>query len=93
MTGRYVVHLPVVAADLARAKMLARTAARSLAFLAHVDPCETTVSAEDDQGLRHRVFCDNRLETGRRCVLRADHETPCTSRLPRRPPNATRLPR
>ena len=63
--------------------MLARTAARSLAFLAHVDPGETTVSAEDDQGVRHRVFCDNRLDSGRRCVLRADHETPCAARLPR----------
>ncbi|MEU1884337.1 hypothetical protein [Micromonospora sp. WMMD987] len=83
MTGRYVVHLPVVAADLERARMLARTAARSLAFLAHVDPGETTVSAEDDQGVRHRVFCDVRLETGRRCVLRADHETACTARLHR----------
>ncbi|MFI9642743.1 hypothetical protein ACIG87_22235 [Micromonospora sp. NPDC051925] len=90
MTGRYVVHLPVVATDLARAKVLARTADRSLAFLAHVDPGETTVSAEDDQGVRHRVVCDNRLETGRRCVLRVDHETPCASRLPRQPPNAAR---
>ncbi|MFY1685859.1 hypothetical protein ACN265_30515 [Micromonospora sp. WMMD730] len=73
-----------------RAKVLARTAARSLAFLAHVDPGETTVSIEDDQGVRHRVFCDVRLETGRRCVLRAGHETPCTSRLSRWPPNAAR---
>lgn len=81
MTGRYVIHLPVTAADLARAKILARTAARSLAFLTHVDPGETTVSAEDNQGVRHRVFCDRRLDNGRRCVLRADHETPCTARL------------
>ncbi|WP_422740908.1 hypothetical protein ACN263_30635 [Micromonospora sp. WMMD729] len=36
------------------------------------------------QGVRHRVFCDRRLDGGRRCVLRADHETPCTARLPRR---------
>ncbi|MEU5939103.1 hypothetical protein ABZ807_07910 [Micromonospora sp. NPDC047548] len=83
MTNRYVIHLPVTAADLARAKILARTAARSLAFLAHVDPGETTVSAEDNQGVRHRVFCDQRLDNGRRCVLRADHETPCTAWLPR----------
>ncbi|MEV0808891.1 hypothetical protein [Micromonospora sp. NPDC050200] len=83
MTSRYVIHLPVTAADLARAKILARTAARSLAFLAHVDPGETTVSTEDKQGVRHRVFCDQRLDNGRRCVLRADHETPCTARLPR----------
>lgn len=83
MTSRYVIHLPVTAADLARAKILGRTAARSLAFLTYVDPGETTVSAEDSQGVRHRVFCDQRLDNGRRCVLRADHETPCTARLPR----------
>lgn len=82
-TRRYVIHLPVVAPDLVRAKMLARTAGRSLAFLTHIDPGETTVSAEDDQGVRHRVFCDQRLDGGRRCVLRADHHTPCTPRLPR----------
>ncbi|MGC1214855.1 MAG: hypothetical protein WA890_26800 [Micromonospora sp.] len=82
MSRRYVIHVPVAAADLARAKILARTAARSLAFLTHVDPGETTVSAEDNQGVRHRVFCDRRLDSGRRCVLRADHETPCTARLP-----------
>ncbi|MGC4808027.1 hypothetical protein [Micromonospora sp. DT233] len=81
MSGRYVIHLPVVAADLARAKILAGTAVRSLAIVAPVDPGETTVSAEDDQGVRHRVFCDRRLDGGRRCVLRADHETPCTARL------------
>ncbi|MGC4886086.1 hypothetical protein [Micromonospora sp. DT227] len=43
-----------------------------------------TVSAEDDQGVRHWVFCDRKLDGGRRCVLRADHVTPCTARLPGR---------
>ncbi|GGL90608.1 MULTISPECIES: hypothetical protein [Micromonospora] len=81
--GRYVIHLPVVATDLVRARILARTAVRALAFLTQVDPGETTVSAEDEQGVRHRVFCDRRLDRGRRCVLRADHQTPCTPRLPR----------
>ncbi|WP_434742914.1 hypothetical protein [Micromonospora sp. SH-82] len=80
---RYVIHLPVVAADLVRARILARTAARSLAFLTQVDPGETTVSAEDDQGVRHRVFCDRLLKNGRRCILRADHEVPCAARPPR----------
>lgn len=86
MTGdphRYVIHLPVCASDLVRARILARTAVRALAFLTALDPGETTVSVEDDQCVRHRVFCDQRLDGGRRCVLRAEHETPCTPRLPR----------
>lgn len=83
MSRRYVIHLPVTAADLARAKMLGRTAGRALAFLAHVEPGGVTVSTEDNQAVRHWVFCDRRLDGGRRCVLRADHETPCTPRLPR----------
>lgn len=80
---RYVIHLPVSAPDLARARILARTAARSLSFLTQLDPGETTVSEEDNQAVRHRVFCDQRLPNGRRCILRADHETPCTTRPPR----------
>lgn len=77
---RYVIHLPIVTTDLARARVLARTAARALTFLA-VDARETTVSEEDDQGVHHRVFCDRLLDGGRRCALRADHEIACTPRL------------
>jgi hypothetical protein len=84
--SRFVIHLPVVAPDLTRARARARTAARSLAFLAAVDPGDpgdTTVSEEDSQGVRHRVFCDQLLDGGRRCVLRAEHDTPCTPRMRR----------
>ncbi|MGC4854626.1 hypothetical protein ACLQ24_14825 [Micromonospora sp. DT4] len=78
---RFVVHLPVVAGDLPGAVRLARVLARWAGVLAQADPGETTVSAEDDQGVRHRVFCDVRLTGGRRCVLRADHDGPCARRL------------
>jgi hypothetical protein len=81
--SRFVIHLPVVAPDLTRAGALARTAVRSLAFLAAVDPGETTVSEEDSQGVHHRVFCDQLLDGGRRCALRAEHDTPCTPRMRR----------
>ncbi|HEY0700325.1 MAG TPA: hypothetical protein VGD43_21285 [Micromonospora sp.] len=77
------IHLPVVAGDLPTAVRLARLVARSVSFLPSVDPGETTVSVEDDQGVRHRVFCDRRLPGGRRCVLRADHDGPCARRLRR----------
>lgn len=82
MTGRWVIHLPITAPDLLRARILARTAARVLIQLsARVDPGGVTVSAEDQQGVRHWVFCDRPLSQGRgRCVLPADHTSRCLSR-------------
>jgi hypothetical protein len=79
---RWIIHLPIVAPDLDRAAILARTAARALAFL-RVDTGETTVSPEDDQQRHHHVFCDRRLDDGRRCALRNGHDSPCTHRPPR----------
>ncbi|WP_406072476.1 hypothetical protein [Micromonospora sp. NBC_01638] len=78
---RFVIHLPVVAADLVVAVRLARVVARWASVLAQADPGETTVSVEDNQCVRHRVFCDRRLAGGRRCLLRADHDGHCTRRL------------
>ncbi|MGK5742959.1 hypothetical protein [Micromonospora sp. URMC 103] len=74
---RFVVHLPVIARDLAAAKRFARAITRALGFLPDVDPGETTVSEEDAQFVRHRVFCDTRLDGGRRCPRPADHDGPC----------------
>jgi hypothetical protein len=80
---RYVVHLPVVAADLGTAIRLARVVARSVTFLPQADPRATTVSEETDPGVRHRTFCDAALPNGRHCLLRADHDGPCTRRIRR----------
>lgn len=81
--ARFVIHLPIAVPNLARARIMARTAVRSLAFLTAIDPGEVTLSEEDNQGVRYRVFCDRLLDDGRRCVLRAEHETPCAVRVPR----------
>ncbi|WP_405100905.1 hypothetical protein [Micromonospora sp. NBC_01412] len=75
---RFVVHLPVLATDLDAARAITR----ALAFLADVDRAETTVSEEDAQHVRHRVFCDRLLDGRRRCPLRAHHDGEC------RPPSA-----
>lgn len=80
---RWVIHLPVTATDLAAAQRPARVVARWIRILPQTDPGETTVSAEDAQGVRHRVFCDLLMPGGRRCVLRAGHDGPCTRRLVR----------
>lgn len=85
MTSRWVIHLPVTAADLMRARILARTAARVLIrFGARVEPGGVTVSAEDQQDVRHWVFCNQLLpEGGGRCVLAVDHTSRCRPRPPR----------
>ncbi|MER7164659.1 hypothetical protein ABT336_01085 [Micromonospora sp. NPDC000207] len=77
MTERWVIHLPVTAPDLSAAQRLARVVARWTRILPQTDPGELTVSAEDAQGVRHRVFCDLLLGGGRRCRLRADHDGDC----------------
>ncbi|MFF0365782.1 hypothetical protein [Micromonospora sp. NPDC005087] len=83
MSQRYVIHLPVVASDLSAAQRLARVIGRWMLVLPMVDTGETTVSEEDQQFLRHRVFCDLPLPAGRRCVLRDGHDGPCARRLHR----------
>ncbi|MEU8405655.1 hypothetical protein AB0C19_05585 [Micromonospora sp. NPDC048842] len=83
MSQRYVIHLPVVANDLAAAQRLARVIGRWMLVLPMTDPGESTVSEEDRQCLRHRVFCDLRLPGGRRCLLHDGHDGNCTRRLRR----------
>ncbi|MER7332182.1 MULTISPECIES: hypothetical protein [unclassified Micromonospora] len=82
MSGRWVIHLPVVAGDLLAAQRLARVVAHWTHVLPQTDPSGTTVSAEDDQNVRHWVFCDRRMPDGRRCLLWPDHDGEC-SRRPR----------
>jgi hypothetical protein len=80
---RYVVHLPVTATDMATAIRLARVVARSASFLPQADPRAITVSEEANPGVRHRAFCDALLPGGRHCLLRADHDGPCSRRIRR----------
>ncbi|MBG6068326.1 hypothetical protein [Micromonospora ureilytica] len=84
MSDRWVIHLPITAPDLLRARIFARTAARVLVRLsARVEPGGVTVSAEDQQGVRHWVFCDRPLPGGARCALPVDHLAHCARRTPR----------
>ncbi|WP_347877026.1 hypothetical protein [Micromonospora sp. KC606] len=74
---RFVVHLPVTAADLPAALRLGRAVTRALGFLPEVDGGGTTISTEDAQSARHWVFCDQLLDGGRRCPQPADHDGDC----------------
>lgn len=80
MSARWVAHLPFTATDLPAARHFAGTLARSLSFLSEVDTGETTVSAEDAQGVHHRIFCDLPFDGGRRCVRRVEHGGNCAAR-------------
>jgi anti-sigma factor RsiW len=74
---RHVIHLPMAVPDLTGGLDLARTLARSLAWMPEIDAAGTTVSAEDSQHVRHWVFCDRIMPDRRRCLLRADHRGQC----------------
>lgn len=77
---RFVAHLPFTAPALPEAKRYARMLARTLESLPEVDAAAATVSEEGDPSIHYQLICDRKLDDGRRCVLRADHDTPCTAR-------------
>ncbi|BCL14486.1 hypothetical protein [Micromonospora sagamiensis] len=83
MDRRFLIQLPVTADDLATAVRVARVIARSLSFRQLVECDEATVAAVDHPAVRHPVFCPGQLPTGRRCLLRPDHDGECTRGLPR----------
>ena len=75
----YVIHLTVAAPDLTGVLNMACALARSLAFLPQLDIGVTCVSEEDNQNVRHWVFCNMILPGRQRCERRADHTGPCDS--------------
>ncbi|QGN48630.1 hypothetical protein GKC29_18550 [Micromonospora sp. WMMC415] len=75
--------MPPTGRRASRSQRLARIVGRWITVLPMMDPGEMTVSEEDKQFLRHRVFCDLRLPGGRRCVLRDGHDGECSRRLRR----------
>ncbi|MFY1672188.1 hypothetical protein ACN27G_19840 [Plantactinospora sp. WMMB334] len=75
----HVIHLPVAVSTLDAATELAALLAESLAFLPELDAGEVTVSAEDAQHERYRVFCDRLLFGSGRCGEREGHRGPCVA--------------
>ncbi|ADU06875.1 hypothetical protein ML5_1337 [Micromonospora sp. L5] len=74
---RWIIHLPTTLTCRDVAAELAAALARSLGHLDAVDFGETTLSEEDAQHLRHRVWCDMRLPGGGRCGHRDGHDGWC----------------
>ena len=75
--ARFVVHLPLVAADLPAALRLARVLAHRAATLPGADCDGATVSRYGDQEVSHPVFCNRLLPHSRRCRLTSRHQGPC----------------
>ncbi|MEU4469810.1 hypothetical protein [Micromonospora sp. NPDC023888] len=74
---RWIIHLPTTLTSLDEATALAVALRDSLGHLAVVDFGETTLSEEDAQFLRTRVFCDARLGGVGRCRRPDAHDGPC----------------
>ncbi|MFG2102517.1 hypothetical protein ACGFJ5_18170 [Micromonospora echinaurantiaca] len=76
---RWVIHLPTTLTSLDAAIELAVALRESLGHVTVVDFGETTLSEEDRQFLRTRVWCDARLDGPGRCRRPNAHDGPCTT--------------
>jgi hypothetical protein len=77
---RWIVHLPTTLTSLDEAISLAVALRDSLRHVTAIDFGETTLSEEDRQFVRTRVWCDVLLGDSARCPLPADHDGACTGR-------------
>jgi hypothetical protein len=73
----WIIHLPTTLTSRDTATNLTVALRDSLTHVAALDFGETTLSEEDNQHLRYRVWCDARLDGGRRCDLREGHPGSC----------------
>ncbi|MGV9211799.1 hypothetical protein ACTFTM_08045 [Micromonospora sp. RB23] len=74
---RWIIHLPTTLTSLDDVTALAVALADSLGHVTVLDFGETTLSEEDAQFLRTRVFCDARLGGAGRCRRPDAHDGPC----------------
>ncbi|NES27385.1 hypothetical protein GCE86_13055 [Micromonospora terminaliae] len=74
---RWIIHLPTTLTRLDQATALAVALRESLRHVTAVDFGETTLSEEDRQFVRTRVWCDARLPGDARCLRPADHDGAC----------------
>jgi hypothetical protein len=83
VTGpRRVIHLPTTLTDSTAATRLVAALRDSLGHVDTLDFGEATLSAEDDQSTRTRIWCDARLDGAGRCRLPQSHPGPCVTAPP-----------
>ncbi|MEK8107596.1 hypothetical protein NKG94_25480 [Micromonospora sp. M12] len=78
---RWIIHLPTTLTSLDEITALAVALRDSLGHLSVIDFGETTLSEEDAQFLRTRVFCDAKLDGAGRCRRPDAHDGPCAAML------------
>ncbi|MBL6278276.1 hypothetical protein JMF97_19130 [Micromonospora fiedleri] len=76
---RWIIHLPTTLTSLDEAVDLAVALRDSLGHVTVVDFGETTLSEEDKQFLRTRVWCDARGDGPGRCQRRDQHDGLCAT--------------
>ncbi|SBT38553.1 hypothetical protein GA0070621_0426 [Micromonospora narathiwatensis] len=74
---RWIIHLPTTLTSQDEAGALAVTLRDSLGHVTAIDFGETTLSEEDRQFVRTRIWCDARLDGAGRCRRRDDHDGLC----------------
>ena len=79
---RWIIHLPTTLTSADDAARLAVALRHSLGHVLAIDFGETTLSEEDRQFVRTRVWCDARLAGPGRCHLPVGHPGPCTPAAP-----------
>ncbi|MEU4551477.1 hypothetical protein [Micromonospora violae] len=73
----WIIHLPTTLRRVDDAAALAMALRHSLGHVLAIDFGETTLSEEDRQFLRTRVWCDARLDGTGRCGRPVDHDGQC----------------
>ncbi|GHJ15133.1 MULTISPECIES: hypothetical protein [unclassified Micromonospora] len=73
----WIIHLPTTLTSVDEAAALSMALRRSLGHVLAIDFGETTLSEEDRQSVRTRVWCDAPLPRSRRCLLPAAHTGRC----------------
>ncbi|MEU5530397.1 hypothetical protein ABZ744_26035 [Micromonospora chersina] len=74
---RWIIHLPTTLTRLVEATALAVALRDSLGHVTTIDFGETTLSEEDRQFVRTRIWCDARPPGDARCPRPADHDGAC----------------
>jgi hypothetical protein len=76
---RWIIHLPTALTSLDATIALTTALRDSLGHVTAIDFGETTLSEEDRQFVRTRIWCDAKLDGAGRCRRSNDHDGPCTS--------------
>lgn len=75
----WIIHLPTTLRRVDDAAALAMALRHSLGHVLAIDFGETTLSEEDRQFLRTRVWCDASIDGTGRCGRLADHDGTCVA--------------